>query len=127
MAIDRTIASAAAFIFAFPAFAHAQETGSTQYSIENMHQHEWFWTVMAASVVGWLLGMTKGFSSSADWLERYWPSKPVFVVLILDLTIFVVVGAYLGTGIYNPANFVAALAAGITWPLGLGALATKVE
>lgn len=92
-----------------------------------MHDHQWFLTVMAASVVGWLLGMTRGFSTTSDWLTNYFSldKTPTFVVWVLDLFVFVVVGAYFGTGIYNPANFVAAAAAGISWPLGLGALTLK--
>jgi len=82
---------------------------------------------MAASIVSWVLGITKGFSGSDDWLDRYWPKKPRIVVLIIDFFIFAMIGGYIGTGIYNPANFVAALAAGITWPVGLGALTTKLD
>ncbi len=109
----------------FPAYG--QTDAGVAYSLQNMHLHPWFWTVMAASVVGWVLGITKGFSGSDDWLDKYWPEKPKFVILIIDVLIFVLVGGYFGTGIYNPANFVAAAAAGISWPIGLGALATKFE
>ena len=107
--------------------AYGQNGDGAIMSLQNMHQHPWFWTVMAASVVGWVLGIAKGFSGSDDWLDKYWPEKPRIVVFILDLLIFVLIGGYIGTGIYNPANFVAAIAAGLTWPIGLGALATKVE
>jgi hypothetical protein len=120
-------------LFIIPSSVGAVSTRSTQpigesglLTIDNIHEHTFFWTVMAASVVGWVLGMTKGFSTSSDWLEKYWASPPIYAVLLLDALIFVVVGAYVGTGIYNPATFVAALAAGITWPIGLGALTTKV-
>ena len=90
-----------------------------------MHSHPWFWEVLAASLVGWVLGKVKGFSSSKDWLEGYWPNPPLPVIFILDFIIFVIVGAYFGTGIYNPATFIAAIGAGLSWPVGLGALATK--
>ena len=106
--------------------ALAQTDDAIHFALQNMHQHPWFWTVVAASIVGWVLGITKGFSGSDDWLDKYWPGKPRAVVLVTDLFVFVLIGGYIGTGIYNPANFVAAIAAGITWPLGLGALATKV-
>ena len=118
------IAAATLFFVAWP--AHAQGNDGPTLTIGTISSHSFFWTVMAASVVGWVLGMTKGFSTSSDWLRKYWPSPPTLVVLLLDALIFVVVGAYIGTGIYNPATFVAALAAGITWPVGLGALTTKV-
>ena len=104
----------------------AQTNPDPPLALQNMHEHPWFWTVVAASIVGWVLGMTKGFSGSDDWLEKYWPNKPRVAVLITDVIVFVLIGGYIGTGIYNPANFVAAIAAGITWPVGLGALATKV-
>jgi hypothetical protein len=35
-------------------------------------------------------------------------------IFVLDLIIFVVVGAFLGTGIYNPDSLQAALAAGVS-------------
>jgi len=89
-----------------------------------MHQDPWFYTVAAASFCGWILGAVKGFSTSADWLKRYTPHPPIIAVFVADLIVFVVAGAYFGTGIYNPTNFVSAIAAGLTWPIGLGALAT---
>lgn len=95
------------------------------YHIANMHNHPYFWDVVVASVIGWLIGMVKGFSGSKDWLEKYWPRPPLTVIFALDLVIFVCVGGYIGTGIYNPATIVAAFAAGISWPVGLGALVTK--
>lgn len=116
-----------ALLFFIPSsLGHAQAEDVTLLTIGNIHNHTFFWTVMAASVVGWVLGMTKGFSTSSDWFKKYCASPPIYAVLVLDALIFVGVGAYIGTGIYNPATFVAALAAGITWPVGLGALATKV-
>lgn len=95
------------------------------YHIANMHEHPYFWDVVVASVIGWLIGMVKGFSGSKDWLEKYWPRPPLVVIFLLDLVIFVCVGGYIGTGIYNPLTIVAAFAAGISWPVGLGALVTK--
>lgn len=106
--------------------AIAQDDGSNSLTIGNIHNHTFFWTVLASSIVGWVLGMTKGFSTSRDWLQKYWKTPHILAVLLMDALIFIVVGAYIGTGIYNPATFVAALAAGITWPVGLGALTTKV-
>ena len=112
--------------FLFAKFAFAEEgPGNASYHFATMHQHPWFWDVMGASVVGWIVGRVKGFSSSKDWLQRYWPNAPVVPVFLLDLAIFVIVGAYFGTGIYNPNNFLEALAAGLAWPVGLGSLATK--
>ncbi|MBI1924298.1 hypothetical protein HYR99_08605 [Candidatus Poribacteria bacterium] len=101
-----------------------EETEKVVYQLKNMHKHPWFWEVMVASVIGWVLGMVKEFSTSKDWLNKYWPNSPHLVVFFLDLIIFVCVGAYFGTGIYTPVNFVEALAAGLSWPIGLGALAT---
>jgi hypothetical protein len=93
--------------------------------IKDMHKHPWFFEVLASSFVGWLIGQVKGFSSTKDWLAKYWPRTPLLVVFLLDLFVFVAVGAYFGTGIYNPENFLAALGAGLSWPIGLGSLATK--
>ena len=93
--------------------------------IKDMHNHPWFWEVLASSFVGWLIGQVKGFTSTKDWLAKYWPKTPLLVVFLLDLFVFVAVGAYFGTGIYNPENFLAALGAGLSWPIGLGSLATK--
>ena len=91
----------------------------------DMPHHQFFPEVLAASVVGWIVGLVKGFDTSKNWLKTYWPTAPLFILFILDLFIFVVVGGYFGTGIYNPQNFLAALAAGLSWPVGLGALTTK--
>jgi hypothetical protein len=107
------------------ALAADDHPASPIWHISNLHQHPWFAEVICSSVAGWLLGMVKGFSSSGDWLRKYLPSKPAFVVFLLDLLIFVVFGGYFGTGIYNPTNLLAAFAAGLSWPVGLGALATK--
>ena len=90
-----------------------------------MHQHPWFFEVMASSVVGWVLGTIKGFSSTADWLARYVPSKPIVLVFCLDVIVFVIVGGYFGTGIFQPHDFVSALGAGLSWPIGFGALANR--
>ena len=105
--------------------AQAEEGARTVYRISNMHTHPWFWEVLAGSAAGWLLGLVKGFSGARDWLENYWKTAPPLVLLLLDMLIFLGVGAYLGTGIYDPANFLAAMAAGVSWPVGLGALVTK--
>lgn len=81
---------------------------------------------MAASVVGWILGLVKGFSGTRDWIGKYVSSEPKPLLLFLaDLVVFVLVGAYFGTGIFRPADFLQAMAAGLTWPISLGALATK--
>jgi hypothetical protein len=101
------------------------QTPAIVYHLKNMHTQPWFWEVLASSAIGWVLGLVRGFSGVKDWLSNFWPSAPKPLVGILDLFIFIVVGAYLGTGIYNPTNFLAAIGAGITWPIGLGSLATK--
>ena len=108
-----------------PGIALAANSSEPIYHLLTMHTHPWFWDVMGASVVGWVVGIVKGFSGAKDWLERYWANPPRIVVWLLDLVIFVVVGAYFGTGIYNPTTFIAAIAAGLSWPIGLGSLATK--
>ena len=90
-----------------------------------MHRQPLFAEVMAASVVGWVLGLVKGFSGTKDWLQRYASSAPGFALFVGDLVVFVLVGAYFGTGIFRPTDFLQAVAAGLTWPIGLGALATK--
>jgi hypothetical protein len=95
------------------------------YHIGNMHQQPFFWEVVFASLVGWLLSMVKGFSGSKDWLEKYMSAPPKLLIFTGDLIIFVIVGGYVGTGVYNPSTIVAAFAAGISWPVGLGALTTK--
>jgi hypothetical protein len=41
--------------------------------------------------------------------------------------VFSVVGAFLGIWIYKPDSVTEALAAGISWPVGFGALATKTN
>jgi hypothetical protein len=93
--------------------------------IPNIHQQPFFWTVMMASLLGWVLGMVKGFEGSKDWLSKYWPSSPKPLLFAIDFLIFVVFGAYIGVGLYQPANFTAALGAGLAWPVGLGALVSK--
>jgi hypothetical protein len=87
--------------------------------------HPWFTEVLAASVVGWVIGKVKGYSGTQDWLEGYWEHPPGWAVWILDCAVFVGVGGFFGTGIYNPTSFLSAIAAGFTWPIGLGSLATK--
>jgi hypothetical protein len=118
-----------AVLFGAISFTHSVSAADTapdpeRLHIESMHKHAWFLTVAIASLAGWVLGAVKGFSTSADWMKKYWKSPPALAVFICDLFIFVVVGAYFGTGIYDPTSFVSALAAGLSWPLGLGALAT---
>jgi hypothetical protein len=93
--------------------------------IPNIHRQPFFWTVMVASVLGWVLGMVKGFDSSKDWLAKYLRKVPMPLLFFTDLLIFVIIGAYIGTGLYQPTTFSAALAAGLTWPVALGALASK--
>jgi hypothetical protein len=95
------------------------------YTIGTMHNHPQFYTVCGASIAGWILGNVKGFSSSADWFKRYWPTPHPIIVLVADFLVFAVAGAYIGTGIYDPTNFVAAVAAGLTWPIGFAALTTR--
>jgi hypothetical protein len=90
-----------------------------------MHSQPFFWDVMIASVVGWVLGMVKGFSGSKDWLEKYWVNAPKLALFALDFLVFVLCGAYIGTGIYHPESFVAALGPGLSWPVAFGALASK--
>ena len=94
------------------------------YYLQNMHTHPFFWNVLAASTVGWLLGFVKGFSSTLDWLGKYMASPPRLLTFILDALIFVAVGAYLGTGLFSPDSFLEACAAGVTWPVVFGSLAT---
>jgi hypothetical protein len=98
---------------------------SSQLHFAGMWKQPYFVEVMVASVFGWVLGMVKGFSGAKDWLAKYWPNSPRLVIFVLDLVIFVVCGAFFGTGIYNPSSLQAALAAGLSWPVGLGALVTK--
>jgi len=105
--------------------ALAEASARPTYHLGNMHEHPWFWDVIVASAVGWVIGIVKGFSGSKDWLDRYWPQAPSLMVWLLDFLVFGVVGGYFGTGIYEPTTFVAAMSAGLSWPIGLGALATK--
>jgi hypothetical protein len=93
--------------------------------IPNIHKQPFFWTVMVASLLGWVLGMVKGFDGSKDWLTKYWSAAPRPFLFGIDLLIFVVVGAYVGTGLYQPSSFTAALGAGLSWPVALGALVSK--
>jgi hypothetical protein len=95
------------------------------YRIANMHTHPWFWEVLVSSAVGWVLGLVKGFSGAKDWLATYIASNSKFLVLVLDMLIFIGVGSYFGTAIYEPTSFLAAMCAGLTWPIGLGSLATR--
>jgi hypothetical protein len=111
------------FLTAFATQSPAPE--HTARHVTEMHKHPWFWDVLIASIVGWVLGVVKGFTGSADWLKNYWPKVPVLVIFALDLVMFVIVGAYFGTGIYNPENVLEALAAGLSWPIGFGSLATR--
>lgn len=106
--------------------ASAQNSNEQVYHLLTMYQHPWFWDVLGASVVGWVVGMVKGFSGSKDWLQQYWKTPPGLVIFLLDCFVFAGVGSVFGTGIYNPTSFLAAIAAGFTWPIGLGSLATKV-
>ncbi|MBV9555428.1 MAG: hypothetical protein JO032_21830 [Alphaproteobacteria bacterium] len=113
------------FLLLWQSLAFAQTKEPPQYHLVNMHTHPWFWDVTAASVIGWVIGMVKGFSGTKDWLGSYWKNPNPFAIWLLDLIVFVVVGGYVGTGIYNPTTYQAAIAAGLSWPIGLGSLATK--
>lgn len=105
--------------------ARAQEAPTLSYTIQNMHTHPWFWTVALSSAIGWILGIIKGFSTSSDWLKRYMAQPHPLLIFLVDLFVFVIIGAYVGTGIYNPTSFIAALAAGLTWPIGVAGLSTR--
>jgi len=107
------------------ALGYSQNPPAKPIEILTMHTQPFFWDVMVASVVGWVLGMVKGFSGSKDWLNHYWANPPRPALFVLDLLVFVLCGAYVGTGIYHPDSFVAALGAGLSWPVAFGALATK--
>ena len=103
----------------------AGETVSPVYHFGSIHRHPWFLDVLVSSAVGWALGKVRGFSGTQDWLGRYWQSVPAPIIFLVDFFTFAVVGGYLGTAIYDPGNLLAAIAAGLSWPLGLGALTTK--
>ena len=121
------LATTTALVLFTALLSYCQSTSSAPNvpEILSMHHQPFFWDVMVASVVGWVLGMVKGFSGSKDWLDRYWTNAPKPVLFFLDLLVFVLCGAYIGTGIYHPESFVAALGAGLSWPVAFGALATK--
>jgi hypothetical protein len=93
--------------------------------IRDMVNDPWFWDVTAASGLGWFMGTLKGFSGSKEWLARYDIKAPKWLVLIVDCIVYVGVGGFVGIAIYNPQTLHAAMAAGVSWPLGLGALTTK--
>jgi hypothetical protein len=120
-----TTATALVLFTAVLSYCQSPSTAPNVPEILSMHHQPFFWDVMVASVVGWVLGMVKGFSGSKDWLNHYWTNAPKPVLFILDLLVFVLCGAYVGTGIYHPDSFVAALGAGLSWPVAFGALATK--
>lgn len=106
--------------------AYAQGTGgAVVYRLGNMHEHPWFYVVLGASTVGWLLGTVKGFHSSAGWVGQYWAGPPKALVFLVDLVVFVGIGGYFGTGIFDPSSFPEAVAAGLCWPVGFGALARR--
>ncbi len=113
------------FVIIVPMICFADPPSENSVHLKDMHNHPWFWEVLVAAAVGWVIGKVKGFSGTADWIAKYWPNTPLLVVFILDLFVFVGVGAYFGTGIYNPTNFLAALGAGLSWPIGLGSIVTK--
>jgi hypothetical protein len=101
------------------------ESEAPTYSAVNIYKHPWFWDVMVASAAGWFLGLLKGLSTTKEWFDKYWPTAAKVIIFLADLLVFICAGAYFGTGIYNPDKFVAAVAAGLSWPLALGALNTK--
>ncbi len=107
------------------AAASSEISPQTANHLSNMYAHPWFLDVMGASVVGWVVGLVKGFAGTREWLAKYWSAPPKFAIFLFDLVVFVIAGAYFGVGIYNPDNFVASVAAGLSWPVGLGALATR--
>jgi len=91
-----------------------------------MHKQPWFVDVLISSLVGWVLGMVKGFNTTKEWIEKYWTTPPKVVIFIGDALVFVLVGGYFGTAVYDPSSRLEAIAAGFSWPIGLGALTTKV-
>lgn len=118
------VVPAAAVLF-WTSLATAEGSQAVAYGLSNMHTHPWFKEVMVASLIGWVTGVAKGFRGSRDWLQRYWATVPTVVVFGADLIVFALVGGYLGTGIFRPSDFVQALSAGVTWPLGLLVLGSK--
>jgi hypothetical protein len=93
--------------------------------IQETFKQPLFPVVFLGSLIGWMVGKVKGFVSAKEWLDRYWPGAPLPVIFLLDLFIFAFVGSFLGTLIYSPTSALEALAAGVSWPVGLGGLATK--
>jgi len=93
-----------------------------EYHVWNLHRHPWFWEVLASAVMGWLLSIVKGFAGTEGFYNHYFSNTPNGVIMLSDLICLVVAGAYFGTAIYNPQNVVAAIAAGLNWPVGLNAL-----
>jgi hypothetical protein len=114
MAARWTTATALVLFTAVLSYCQSTSIAPNVPEILSMHHQPFFWDVMGASVVGWVLGMVKGFSGSKNWLDHYWTNAPKPVLFILDLLVFVLCGAYVGTGIYHPDSFVAALGAGLT-------------
>jgi hypothetical protein len=109
------------------AFAETTPPSTAADDIFNLHHHRFFWWVMLGSVGGWVLGYSKGFTSAADWAKKYFEWLPGFLLFLVDAVVFAGLGAYLGTGIFDPNNIVAALAAGGTWAVGFGALLKTPE
>jgi hypothetical protein len=107
------------------AFATSERAFAADMHLKDIVNDPWFWEVTAASGLGWFLGTLKGFSGSKEWLARYNITPPKLVVLVADFIVYVGIGGFVGIAIYNPTTLHAAMAAGVSWPLGLGALTTK--
>ena len=105
--------------------ANVPDPDPVVWKLATIRHHPWFTEVLVASLIGWVIGYVKGFSSAAEWLAKYWPKPNKLVVFLLDLLVFGLVGGYLGTAIFNPTSLNAALAAGISWPLAFGGLTSK--
>ena len=41
------------------------------YSISNMYKQPWFFDVMCAAAIGWVLGLVKGYNGTRNWLAQY--------------------------------------------------------
>jgi hypothetical protein len=57
--------------------AAADSSGTPiNYHFGNMYTDPWFFDVMAASAIGWFMGLVKGYNGTRDWLARYGYAEP---------------------------------------------------
>src|SRR5262245_51555389 len=84
-----------------------------------------FSITLLGAVTMYLFSLQKGFHGSSEVLEKLFPARQQSFYYRVDFLLSTVLGAILGTIIYQPSTSIQALAAGLGWVGAVNILAKK--